>query len=423
MNDDHSNTNKPLHPQATTGSGLQLSGAEALDKILFNGHQIAWESMRVTFSVERFPASFEVETSASVVQYNPQPGDSCVMLTRRTAQSGSEVQAVTLFTGWIDSVQSRMDARSHTMMIRGRSRCCDLVDCSAEFPVSNPPSTAHGLGIPDSYVSNTTLRDLAEKLCQPYNINLVAFDTSADRVLNQVATNIGETPYAIIERVARSQNRILIDNNEGNLVLAELGTTKAASGLVLGKNIQSITRTLDVSQRYSLYNVFTSAVYVQNSTVAETLSFYGTAVDDGIKRHRRLMGFSEAPYVSQADWTQGRATWERNRRYGRSQVVQIVTDQWFDADGVHWQPNNYIDVQAPRLGFDTSNSEPWLIAEVTLSRNNQAGTTATLTLMPKQAFSIEPVSLLLFDPAIAKGIEAAVTGQSSGSEPPAGGLT
>ncbi|EKA9715412.1 hypothetical protein OM194_004966, partial [Escherichia coli] len=79
--------------------------------------------------------------------------------------------------------------------------------------------------------------------------------------------------------------------------------------------------------------------------------------------------------------------WEMNRRYGRSMALNVTVDSWRDSAGVLWQPNTFVPVSIPALGADSLN---WLVSEVTFSRDDETGTTASLVLMPPEAFAVQP---------------------------------
>ncbi len=117
------------------------------------------------------------------------------------------------------------------------------------------------------------------------------------------------------------------------------------------------------------------------------------AYDNGVPRFRPLIVVSEQAVYGQS-LAEQRAQWERARRYGRSQAVRLTCDSWRDGAGKLWTPNFFAPVDLPALKI---NSVSWIVGEVTFSRNEGRGTVAELTLMPKEAFSVEPSGELLFD--------------------------
>ncbi|WP_158743948.1 phage baseplate assembly protein [Acidisphaera sp. L21] len=89
------------------------------------------------------------------------------------------------------------------------------------------------------------------------------------------------------------------------------------------------------------------------------------------------------------NFAQRRATWEMTRRNGRSRVSTLTTDTWRDSAGKLWQPNALVSVDVPLLKVST---QRWVIGEVTY-RLDESGTHADLTLMPPEAYQLEPFNL------------------------------
>jgi prophage tail gpP-like protein len=89
---------------------------------------------------------------------------------------------------------------------------------------------------------------------------------------------------------------------------------------------------------------------------------------------------------------QRKAQWMANRAWGRSYAARITVDSWRDRAGKLWTPNSLIDVHSPTLKIF---NRQWIISEVSFCKTPgpTAGTSAELVVMPKEAFSVEPVSI------------------------------
>ena len=85
-----------------------------------------WKEITVNRGIEQMAGSFELLASdrwaigkaASPIQ----PGQECAI----------EIDGFTVITGYIDEVEPSHDAGNHELVIRGRDRSADLVDCVAE---------------------------------------------------------------------------------------------------------------------------------------------------------------------------------------------------------------------------------------------------------------------------------------------------
>nr|WP_051551792.1 hypothetical protein [Acetobacter persici] len=83
-----------------------------------------------------------------------------------------------------------------------------------------------------------------------------------------------------------------------------------------------------------------------------------------------------------------RVQWEVARRYGRSQVIDVVCDSWRDGSGKLWTPNTLVRIKRKSWQI----GQIWLIAEVEFVRGED-GSRAQITLMPPEAFKPEPLLL------------------------------
>ncbi len=87
-----------------------------------------WDSVRVTRSIERFPSDF----SLGLMDYYPGTND------KQLVQEGQSCEVRIgndlVLTGYVDSWEPSITRSRHEVQANGRSKCQDLVDCSAEWP-------------------------------------------------------------------------------------------------------------------------------------------------------------------------------------------------------------------------------------------------------------------------------------------------
>lgn len=326
-----------------------------------------WEAIEVTRGAEMFPNSFAItmSTGPSGTQL-PKAGDACsVML-------GDDL----VITGYIDKYGERGDANSHAVSLIGRGKTQDLVDCSAEWD--------------SGQIAPATVLDIATKLAKPYGISVkLAEGASAGEPAPQFNLTYGETAAEIIQRLARNAALLAYEDETGALLLAKLGTKKAASAIKYGENVEAWSTTLSVDQRYSLYRCAASTINVTGDIKGGDDSFfYSTQPDSNVKRHR-LLYFPPEAAVDSRVFTPKKVIWEAARRAGRGTVVFVTVSGWRDSAGKLWAPNSRVEVTVPGIPAGTE----LCISEVTFRRTNETGTTADLLLMPPLAFLPEPISL------------------------------
>lgn len=348
------------------------------------GKQISgWESIRVTRGVERFPSDFDIAMASPVI-LPFKAGDPCTL----------DIDGDLVLTGYIDRRMPSISARQHAVRVVGRGKCQDLADCSAILP--------------NMVVTTGTLLQLANDLAKPFNIT--ASSLTGDNVpINvpegmtaQFSVLLTETPYEIIERVARYIGILVYEGTDGNLILAGVGASDMASGFALGKNVQAASSLESMDERFSEYHpsLLAADVYWQMGTGGNTLPI---VTDDKVPRRRPLYIVSEQPFQGRY-LASVRAAWERNRRFGRSHTVRLTCDSWRDSKRQLWRPNTRAPLDLEEIGVKPPDSDPWLISEVSFMRDISRGTTAEITMMPKEAFTPEPVPLVGVEDALAAAI-------------------
>lgn len=327
-----------------------------------------WDSIYVTRSIERLPSTFSLGLldlyPGSNDTQKVTEGESCRVLL------GDDC----VLTGYIDRWSPSLSPGRHEIQATGRSKCQDLVDCSAEWP-SNVISCSDALGI-------------AQRLASPYEIS-VSTDVMDIKSVPEFMINWGESPQEIIDRVTRWAGLLYYDLPDGNLFLTRVGSRRAASGLEEGVNVERAWYEKSMDERFSDY----TGVSMSFTPVGEAGSAGYDAVtlatardpDAASMRYRKRIIMVESTMVAR-DMATSAVNWEMNRRYGRSRALRVLTDSWRDSSGALWEPNTLIPVHLPTLGVEP---QDFLLAEVTYSRDRD-GTHADMTLMPPAAFSVEP---------------------------------
>ena len=345
-----------------------------------------WQEVRITRGIEDCPPTFDLALTEKYPTQDADiiinPGDPCQITI------GND----TVLTGYVDDYFASVTADSHTVRITGRGMAQDLVDCSAELQTFQ--------------INNTTLVALATKLCQPFGITVSAPDGDS-AVMPQFNVILTETPFEIIERVARWANKLVYEDTDGNLVIAGVGDTNMASGFVLGSNLQAGACSLSRANRYTeMRPVFLSNAFLTDPPPAAGSSdpvipyVPGAAATDsswpkradGQPRYRPLIVVSEQ-VQNLPELAKQRTAWDMARRYGRSQQVTVTCDSWRDSAGTLWAVNALALGQAEEIKVS---NVTWLIASVVFERGER-GTTAEVVLMPKEAFVPAPDILLPYD--------------------------
>lgn len=325
-----------------------------------------WDSVRVTRSIEHLPSDFDLslmdEFPGSNDQQLVKEGDPCVV------KLGND----TVITGYIDRWAPMISATRHEVRAKGRSKCQDLVDCSAKWN--------------NNVITGATPLQIAQRLASPYGIT-VSSDVSGMENVPQFTLNWGESSQEIIDRITRWAALLYYDLPDGSLYLTRVGTKKAASGVAQGVNIESAAYSTSMDERFSEYTGVSMTVnpLVDDSGYGAVTKATATDPDVAKMRYRNRIVIVEStmntPYLAQQA-----IDWEMNRRYGRSKALQVTADNWRDSSGKLWEPNTLIPVNIPKLGIK---DVILLLAEITFIKDER-GTVAQMVLMPPEAFSVQP---------------------------------
>jgi prophage tail gpP-like protein len=349
-----------------------------------------WQTVSITRSCEAIPNSFSLTASTEFLQGDALAG------TRAGQPCTIHIGSDTAITGWIDRRSISVDAHSHQVTLSGRGITRNLIDCSADIAY-DPALKGGQISGPLSTLA------IAQRLSASYGITVRSAVADLGIPIQFLQVRLGETPYEIIESVARYAGYLVYEDENGVLVLDRVGTQMMASGFTMPGNIEAITADRSVDQRYSEYLVVWNGI-AQLAELSATGNQRASAFDTtlGEKRLRIIESHQSDPPAGQP--TDGNAiarlmaNWEKGRRIGRAQAANITCDSWRDKPagggmGKLWQPNWLATIDAPRA--DISNAT-WIIGTVTY-RKDASGTHTDLVLMPPDAFNPEPNALHLFD--------------------------
>ena len=338
-----------------------------------------WKSVRVTRGVERCPSDFDLlvtEKFPSAANIDIRPFDSCQLY------AGPDL----LIDGYVDRYAAGFSTTGHNVRIMGRSRCEDIVDCSAV--------------IAGAQISGASALALAQDLAAPYGIKVTSL-AGAGPAIPLFNVELSETPYEIIERITRYAALLAYDGPDGNLILAQAGGGGAhSSGFQQGVNIQAADVTFTADERFSKYLAVLMTVDRLHD-IGTQGNLIATVLDDTVPRFRQMVIASEQ-LVNGQSLAVARANWEKARRIGRSQALTCTVDTWRDSKGKLWTPNATAPVYVPKLKLAPKDS--WVIGEVSFIEDAQGGKVADVTLMPPAAYQPEPNVLQLYDWQVSKAL-------------------
>lgn len=318
-----------------------------------------WKSVRIERGIEQIAGTFELSVTdrwaeqSTVRQINP--GQPCQVT----------IDAATVITGYIDTVEPSYDSGQHSITVTGRDRTGDLVDCAA----------IHGSG----QWSGRRLDQIAADLCVPFGIKVLR-DTDVGSAFVQFAIEDSESVFECLERAARMKAVLLVSDGHGNLVLTRANRGAPVATLVQGENILAGRGEYSWRERHSWYIVKSQGIGDDEFNGGVVAQQRAEARDSNVDRYRPLIILAEDQGTG-ANLGQ-RARWERNVRMGRANRATVTVQGWA-YEGALWQPNTMVRLTSPMLYAD----DDLLVVATTFTLDDR-GARTELQLTRREAFDL-----------------------------------
>lgn len=332
------------------------------DGNLFTG----WTSVSVTRSIESVAGYFELGV-------NVPPGTDLSGLAPGKKFT-LEIDGQIVCTGYIDSRRRQMTADSMKILIAGRDKTADLIDCAAVYRGGQWKSR--------------TLEQIARDLCTPYGITVrwELSDKESSAVFPGFTLDHSETVYEALARASRARGVLMTSNAAGELVFSRAAST-VTDELVLGGNLLTLDFEEDYRDRFSEYIVKgyarASGAAGDDIDVKSMVSQKGSATDSDVARYRPMIIIADSKITAQD--AEARALREQRRRLARSITFDAEITGWIRQNGQLWMPNLLVTINATKYAINTTEL---LISKVTLSVNDQDGLKTRVSLAPREGFLV-----------------------------------
>ncbi|WP_432473341.1 phage baseplate assembly protein [Amphritea sp. HPY] len=319
-----------------------------------------WKEVTVTRSIEQAAPTFSIGLSSYFDGGNRvlpvSPGSSCKL----------ELNNELVITGHVDGVQGSYGVKQHNYSIAGRSAIGDLVDCTAI--------------IAGGEFKDQTVAAIASVLCKPFGIKaVVESGVDVGAPLSKHRSDDGSV-HEVIERACRRRGLLLTSSAEGDLVITTVGSGSISTPLVSGENIKKGSGKFSQHERFSEYRVKGQVDDGgQGWELEQQVQALGVAKDPNVKRYRPLVIDAEE---GDTDLSK-RAQFEATTRLGRSVQVTYSVQGW-EHDGGLWEPNKLVRVVDYYFDIDG-----WFLISKVVYRYGKGGTEADITVVPKEAFSLQ----------------------------------
>lgn len=272
-----------------------------------------------------------------------------------------------VITGYVDRVSITIKKDAHEIVITGRDKAADLIDCS----VVN--TTGQYLGL--------KVEQIIEQICQPFGIK-VSLDAGIDTglPLNVFAIEQGMSAFEAIQKLCKIRRLLATSDGNGGVLITRAGNNLANTAILEGVNMLKGQADYDFSNRFSIYYCKGQQTGNNNTAIQSIIANVGVATDSMVDRYRPLLIIADAPATTKD--CQDRAQWEQAIRLGKSQKYTITVNGWDDPlTNTLWKINGLVTVQSPTLGV----KDNLLIMGINY-RLSEEGQLTELQLTPASAY-------------------------------------
>lgn len=341
-----------------------MSMGEEIVSLIVDGQAlIGWQDVSVDRSSESAEISFTLtatHSSWSPAAKRLRTGREIELRTRQ-GEGGSPGGGELLCKGYVTGYGADYDEDSKTVVLDGKSKAADAVDC---HPVKHKTGR----------FENKTLLEVAKELDE------VRCGFTTDQSLKKIAKvqrQPGETIFQTVEREARRVGLMLAGQPDGSIMITRSGTKRHAGALVLGtRPVKRMSVKLKLDQKFS---PIVGRGQRATGTGKDALRQEETEKDGSVGRNRPLL------IIPEGDWDKKelkkRLRWERLRRAGAGTTITVTVNTWRDEAGALWEPGRLMAIANEPEDIDGD----YTLSTANFRQGGQNGTIATLTFVDPKA--------------------------------------
>ena len=338
--------------------------------IVAGGQQYtSWKSVQVRRDYGDWVSTFEFTAA--------EPGASGAGYASVPLTPGSAVQVYLgsqkVIDGSVTTRSASFDEKSHDVVIAGKS-LTQAMDSSAPIQQGN--------------YNGSTFEQAAQGVLQSTGVNLVIQNPPdiASKPFDNLSVQYGEGVGEFIERIAKMRGFFLTDDQDGNLVASQAGSSGPVAALQEGVNILRGICTLDNQNAWSSLNVAGQQPGTDQNWPPRDYSATVQGPSDGNGKSRTII----AEHPGDAQDFQQRVNFEAARAAWGQVDCQITVVGWFKDDGSLWVPTESVTVLSPTLFPSETGAVTLGIQAVVYAQDDKSGTTTTLHLKKPEALSTNP---------------------------------
>ena len=248
------------------------------------------------------------------------------------------------FTGYIDSYNLGIGDKKKPLLLAGRSKAMDLVDCNV---------------LQNKQYNKQTILQIIKDIITPFDITVSSSLTLEP--LETFNSKIGETYFTAINRLCKQTNTLPISKKDGNIELVKNQKTKSKKILRDG-DFKELNFIQSFPSRFSQYT------YKKETAVVNIQD--GVIQDEDIERFRPFVATNNEDKTNE-----DLANWKKNNDIANSIALTGIVVGW------DLEINEIVKVET-----DIVNNS-FLIKDIQYERSNN-GTISHITFVDKDLFDV-----------------------------------
>jgi prophage tail gpP-like protein len=337
-----------------------MPNPEEVATVVVNDRQFNnWESVWIQ---QRWAEAFPLFkfTTADIVEVPPadwqtlqfKPRDECSIY----------LGGLLAIAGFITTRQTSYDAENHQVQLEG----VGLTWFAARASILHPTGNFDGM----------SFEDVADEVIGPTGVGIKIIGKLDPTPFERLSSEVGETVWDFLERIARVRGIVLGSDHEGNFLLIGDHWYTPTDSLIEGQNIKRMNAIIHVGDIFSEYRIRgqTAASDPQfgPSASEQEASVPGTAV-----HYSPLLTPAEQPVWGIGE-LQTRAQHEAVWHEGTEIQATVVVQGWMRPSGGLWRPGQDVYVKSPMAMLDMVMK----VQMLTFTQDRASGTLTTLDLVP-----------------------------------------
>jgi len=350
--------------------------------IIINGKAYSnFLSIEVDMSMETLTNSFKITLASENAKSVPFSEDDEIIIYLKNTP---------ILTGTIEILTSTSSISNRSTKIQGRDKTSTVVDSDLIDPVNISGSIS--------------LKDFIETLLRKNQIEDIQVLSLTDTQLltqnDNVAVELGQNLFSVIDEYCQLRQVLAYTNGEGNIVLSRSSSNESYYSKKLvhrtagfqndfitkgqGTNVMTAVYRRSKIESYKNYVVQTRDILeILNLPPLSSSESSGSVVvenDTTTKLPKTMVLANDKART--LDSAQNRAKWEKSYRLSKTRNYFCDLDGLEVGDGVIWKPNTIVKLEDDWNGLD----EYMLIKDVSFNFDTNSGSQTSLTLIDKGSY-------------------------------------